>query len=103
MPAEYLPAVLAAGWHLSDMNRMVDDVLTQSETARLREFRDGHHPASQTPSDPGASILAAAARAALATRQRSQRLSSGCRTFGNAPAFPMRIAASCCCRPGRMR
>ena len=48
VPAEYLPAVLAAGWHLSDMNRMVDDVLTQSETARLREFQDGHHPASET-------------------------------------------------------
>ena len=53
VPADYLPAVLAAGWHLSDLNRMVDDVLTQSETARLREFRDGHHPASQTPGDPG--------------------------------------------------
>ena len=51
VPADYLPAVLAAGWHLSDMNRMVDDVLTQPETARLREFRDGHHPASQTPGD----------------------------------------------------
>ena len=74
VPADYLPAVLAAGWHLSDLNRMVDDVLTQSETARLREFRDGHHPASQTPGDPGGSILAAAARAALATRQRSRRL-----------------------------
>ena len=74
VPAEYLPAVLAAGWHLSDMNRMVDDVLTRPETARLREFRDGHHPASETPSDRGASILAAAARAALATRQRSQRI-----------------------------
>ena len=74
VPAEYLPAVLAAGWHLSDMNRMVDDVLTRPETARLREFRDGHHPASETPSDPGASILAAAACAALATRQRSQRI-----------------------------
>ena len=74
MPAEYLPAVLAAGWHLSDMNRMVDDVLTRSETARLREFRDGHHPASETPDDRGASILAAAARAALATRQRSRRM-----------------------------
>ena len=74
VPIEYLPAVLAAGWHLSDMNRMVDDVLTRSETARLREFRDGHHPASETPGDPGASILAEAARAALATRQRSQRL-----------------------------
>ena len=73
VPAEYLPAVLAAGWHLSDMNRMVDDVLTQSETARLREFRDGHHPASQTPGDRGAS-LAAAARAALAMRQRSRRV-----------------------------
>ena len=69
--AEYLPAVLAAGWHLSDMNRMVDDVLTRLETARLREFRDGHHPASETPGDHGASILAAAACAALATRQRS--------------------------------
>ena len=52
VPADYLPAVLAAGWHLSDLNRMVDDVLTQSETARLREFRDGHHPASQTPGEP---------------------------------------------------
>ena len=74
VPAEYLPAVLAAGWHLSDLNRMVDDVLTQSETARLREFQDGHHPASETPGDPGASILAAATRAAVATRQRSPRM-----------------------------
>ena len=72
VPADYLPAVLAAGWHLSDLNRMVDDVLTQSETARLREFRDGHHPASQTPGDRGASLMAAAARAALATRQRAR-------------------------------
>ena len=74
VPTEYLHAVPAAGWHLSDLNRMVDDVLTRSETARLREFRDGHHPASQAPGDPGASILAAATRAALATRQRSQRM-----------------------------
>ena len=74
VPTEYLHAVLAAGWHLSDLNRMVDDVLTQSETARLRVFRDGHHPASQAPGDPGASILAAATRAALATRQRSPRM-----------------------------
>ena len=51
VPADYLHAVLAAGWHLSDLNRMADDVLTQSETARLREFRDGHHPASETPGD----------------------------------------------------
>ena len=72
VPADYLPAVLAAGWHLSDLNRMVDDVLTQSETARLREFRDGHHPASQTPGDRGASLMAAAARAALASRQRAR-------------------------------
>ena len=62
MPSEYLRAVLVAGWHLSDMNRMVDDVLTRPETVRLREFRDGHHPASETPGDPGASILAEAAR-----------------------------------------
>ena len=74
MPAEYLRAVLVAGWHLSDMNRMVDDVLTRSETVRLREFRDGHHPASETPGDPGASILAAATRAALAMRQWSPRM-----------------------------
>ena len=74
VPAEYLHAVLAAGWHLSDMNRMVDDVLTRSETARLREFRDGHHLTPQTAGDLGASILAAAARAALATRQRLQQL-----------------------------
>ena len=74
VPADYSPAVLAAGCHLSDLNRMVDDVLTQSETARLREFRDGHHPASETTGDPGASILGAAARAALATRQRSPRI-----------------------------
>ena len=74
VPIEYLHAVLAAGWHLSDLNRMVDDVLTQSETARLREFRDGHHPASETPGDRGASILGQAARAALATRQRSRRI-----------------------------
>ena len=62
VPAEYLHAVLAAGWHLSDMNRMVADVLTRSETGRLREFRDGHPPASQTPGDRWESILAAAAR-----------------------------------------
>ena len=52
VPTKYLPAVLAAGWHLSDMNRMVDDVLTRPETVRLREFRDGHHPASETPERP---------------------------------------------------
>ena len=74
MPAKYLRAVLVAGWHLSDMNRMVDDVLTRPETVRLREFRDGHHPASETPGDPGASILAAATRAALAMRQWSPRM-----------------------------
>ena len=74
VPIDYLHAVLAAGWHLSDLNRMVDDVLTQSETARLREFRDRHHPASETPGDRGASILGQAARAAVATRQRSRRM-----------------------------
>ena len=38
------------------------------------EFRDGDHPASQTPGDRRASLLAAATRAALATRQRSPGL-----------------------------
>ena len=80
--------MLAAGWHLSDLNRMVDDVLTQSETARLREFRDGHHPASQTPGDRRASILAAAARAALATRQRSPADGAGGEPFGPLRPFP---------------
>ena len=103
VPADYLPAVLAAGWHLSDLNRMVDDVLTQSETARLREFRDGHHPASEAPGDPGASILAAGRRALPWRRASDRHGSSGCRTFCNAPAFPMRRVASCCCRPGRRR
>ena len=32
VPAEYLHAVLAAGWHLSDMNRTVDRVPTRAET-----------------------------------------------------------------------
>ena len=86
--ASRIPARSAGrGWHLSDLNRMVDDVLTQSETVRLREFRDGHHPASETPGDRGASLLAAAARAAVATRQRRDGW-SGYRTFCNAPAFP---------------
>ena len=79
VPADYLPAVLAAGWHLSDMNRMVDDVLTQSETARLREFRDGHHPASEAPGDRGAWPRR---RALLARRMK--------RVSNRAPAFPVR-------------
>ena len=103
VPADYLPAVLAAGWHLSDLNRMVDDVLTQSETARLRVFRDGHHPASETPGDRRASILAAGRRALPWRRASGRDGWSGCRTFCNAPAFPMRKAARCCCRPGRRR
>ena len=73
--AEYQPAVLAAGWHLSDMNRMVDDVLTRLETARLREFRDGHHPASETPGD--APAVARAARAAAASHEFPARRARG--------------------------
>ena len=83
VPTDYLPAVLAAGWHLSDMNRMVDDVLTRSETARLREFRDGHHPASAT-----AGRRCWPRRRALPWRRVSGRNgSSGCRTFCNVPAL----------------
>ena len=82
VPAEYLPAVLAAGWHLSDLNRMVDDVLTRLETARLREFRDGHHPASETPGDRW--------RVARAARASGRQGWSGCSTFCNAPAFSTR-------------
>ena len=57
VPTEYLHAVLAAGWHLSDINQMVDDVLTQSETARLREFRDGHN--RRRGPEPGPPLLPA--------------------------------------------
>ena len=88
VPTDYLHAVLAAGWHLSDMNRMVDDVLTRSETARLREFRDGHHPASATLGDRGVSLLAAAARAALATRRRSQRIERMSNILQRSGPFP---------------
>ena len=38
---EDLPAVLAAGWHLSSMNRTVDRVPTRAETDWLRELREG--------------------------------------------------------------
>ena len=41
VPADYLPAVLAAGWHLSDLNRTVDRVPTRAETDWLRELRQG--------------------------------------------------------------
>ena len=88
VPADYLPAVLAAGWHLSDLNRMVDDVLTRSETARLREFRDGHHPASQTPGDPGASILAAAGARCPGDAPAIATARAGVQPFATLRPFP---------------
>ena len=81
VPTEYLHAVLVAGWHLSNMNRMVNDVLTRSETARLREFRDGNRPASQAPGDPGASILAAGDAPAVATARAGGEPSGALRPF----------------------
>ena len=90
VPAEYLPAVLAAGWHLSDMNRMVDDVLTRLETARLREFRDGHHPASETPGDRWGVDSGAGGARCRGDAPAVVEGWSGCSTFCNAPAFPTR-------------
>ena len=90
VPIEYLPAVLAAGWHLSDLNRMVDRVPTRAETARLREFRDGQlATASADPSDPGGtdSVDRGGSYAALATRQRSPRTGAGVEPFATLRPF----------------
>ena len=75
VPAENLPAVLAAGWHLSTMNRMVAPVANRTEADRLREFRDRLPPAATTADDAGAAALKQAALdAALATRHQARRL-----------------------------
>ena len=72
VPDEDLPAVLAAGWHVSPMNRTVDHVPTRAETDWLRELREGQIAAAAAHEEPA--LLTAAAAAALATRNQSPRL-----------------------------
>ena len=75
VPVENLPAVLAAGWHLSPMNRMVTSVANRTEAGRLREFRDRLPPANTAADGGGAAALTKAALdAALATRHQARRL-----------------------------
>ena len=74
VPAEDLPAVLAAGWHLSPMNRTVDHVPTRAETDRLRELREGQFAAAAAQTHEEPTLLTAAVAAALATRNQPPRL-----------------------------
>ena len=74
VPAEYLPAVLAAGWHLSDMNRMVDRVPTRAETDWLRELRQGQLATAAAQAHEEPALLTAAVAAALATSNQPPRL-----------------------------
>ena len=75
VPTEGLHAVLAAGWHLSPMNRMVASVADRTEGDRLREFRDRLPPATTAADGGGAAALKKAALdAALATRHQARRL-----------------------------
>ena len=66
VPDDDLPAVLAAGWHLSRMNRTVDRVPKRAETDWLRELREGQI--------AGAHEEPALLTAALATRNQPPRL-----------------------------
>ena len=74
VPAEYLPAVLAAGWHLSDMNRTVDRVPTRAETDWLRELRQGQLATAAAQAHEEPALLTAAVAAALATSNQPPRL-----------------------------
>ena len=71
---EDLPAVLAAGWHISSMNRTVDRVPTRAETDWLRELREGQIAAAATQAHEEPALLSAAVAAALATRNQPPRL-----------------------------
>ena len=74
VPDDDLPAVLAAGWHLSPMNRTVDHVPTRAETDRLRELREGQFAAAAAQTHEEPALLSAAVAAALATRNQPRRL-----------------------------
>ena len=74
VPDDDLPAVLAAGWHLSPMNRTVDHVPTRAETDWLRELREGQIAAAAAQAREEPALLSAAVAAALATRNQPPRL-----------------------------
>ena len=74
VPDDDLPAVLAAGWHISSMNRTVDHVPTRAETDWLRELREGQIAAAATQAHEEPALLSAAVAAALATRNQPPRL-----------------------------
>ena len=74
VPDDDLPAVLAAGWHLSPMNRTVNGIPTREEMEWLRELRESQFAtaAEQVHGEPA--LLTEAVAAALATRNQSPRL-----------------------------
>ena len=74
VPAADLPAVLAAGWRLSPMNRTVDRVPTRAETDWLRELREGQFAADLPQAHEEPALLTAAVAAALTTRNQPPRL-----------------------------
>ena len=74
VPDDDLPAVLAAGWHLSPMNRTVDHIPTRAETDWLRELREGQIAAAAAQAHEEPALLSAAVAAALATRNQAPRL-----------------------------
>ena len=80
--AEYLPAVLAAGWHLSDMNRTVDRVPTRAETDWLRELRQGQLATAAAQAHEEPALLTAAVAAALATSNQPPRLERAVEAVG---------------------
>ena len=74
VPDADLPAVLAAGWHLSPMNRTVDHVPTRAETDWLRELREGQFATAAALAHEESALFTAAVAAALATRNQPPRL-----------------------------
>ena len=75
VPDQGLPAVVAAGWHLSSMNRMVDHIPARVQTTQWREFRDTHFTAAEAlGEDHTSTLMAATGSTALATRNQARRL-----------------------------
>ena len=75
VPDQDLPAVVAAGWHLSSMNRMVDHIPTRVEATQWREFQDTHFTVPEAlGEDHTSTLIAATVSAALAIRNQARRL-----------------------------
>ena len=81
VPDDDLPAVLAAGWHLSPMNRTVDRIPTRAEMDWRRELREGQFAADQAHDEPA--LLTAAVTAGLATSNQPPRLERVSRLLEN--------------------